>query len=153
MIIKHFLKKNFQHILIAYQRVNGKKEEDEKLKLAVSICGARNWKKVANYVKARTPIQCLHRWTKILQPGLVKGPWTIEEDRKLIEWVKKEGPVKWTQCSLFIKGRSGKQCRERWFNTLNPTVKKGDWTPEEDYMIFKLYSIYGSHWSKNSNEF
>jgi hypothetical protein len=93
-------------------------------------------------------VQCLHRWTKILKPGLTKGPWTIEEDRKLLEWIRMEGPYKWSQCSEFIQGRSGKQCRERWFNTLNPEVKKGGWSAEEDYTIFKFFSQYGSKWSK-----
>ncbi len=98
-------------------------------------------------MKGRSSIQCLHRWTKILQPGLVKGPWTIEEDKKLIEWVKLEGPKKWASCAEFIKGRNGKQCRERWFNALNPSVKKGSWTAEEDFNIFYLYNKYGSRWS------
>jgi hypothetical protein len=99
-------------------------------------------------MKTRSPVQCLHRWTKILKPGLTKGPWILEEDKKLIEWVKTEGPNKWSLCAEFIPGRSGKQCRERWFNTLNPDVKKGNWDLEEDYNIFRLYSIHGSKWSK-----
>ena len=104
--------------------------------------------KISEALGSRTPIQCLHRWTKILQPGLVKGPWTIEEDRKLTEWVKKEGPIKWSQCAEFIKGRNGKQCRERWFNSLNPEVKKGNWTVEEDFKIFFLYKKFGGKWTK-----
>jgi len=108
---------------------------------------------VAKSVFGRNQIQCLHRWTKILQPGLTKGPWTIEEDRRLLQWVKKEGPNKWTTCAEFIKGRSGKQCRERWLNTLNPNVKKGNWEPEEDFMIFKLFNEFGSQWSKINRHF
>jgi len=100
------------------------KEEDEALLNAVNIYGTKNWKLVAKAVFGRNQVQCLHRWTKILQPGLTKGPWSIEEDRKLMQWVKKEGPNKWTSCAEYIKGRSGKQCRERWLNTLNPDVKK-----------------------------
>jgi len=71
-------------------------------------------------------------------------------ERKLMQWVKKEGPCKWTTCAEYIKGRSGKQCRERWLNTLNPSVKKGGWEAEEDYLIFKLYNKFGSQWSKIS---
>jgi len=123
------------------------KEEDDILKELVLVYGGKSWKKVAEHIKGRTEIQCLHRWTKILQPGLVKGPWTIQEDRKLISWVKKFGPQKWSQCSEFIKGRSDKQCRERWFNCLNPKVKKGNWSSEEDYKIFFLYNKYGSKWA------
>jgi hypothetical protein len=99
-------------------------------------------------MKSRSPVQCLHRWTKILKPGLTKGPWIINEDKKLKEWVRMEGPNKWSQCAEFILGRSGKQCRERWFNTLNPQVKKGNWDIEEDYNIFYLFSLHGSKWSK-----
>jgi hypothetical protein len=83
-----------------------------------------------------------------LQPGLIKGPWTIEEDRKLLEWIRKEGPIKWTQCAEYIKGRNGKQCRERWFHTLNPKIVKGNWTCEEDFKIFSLYDNLGGKCAK-----
>jgi hypothetical protein len=90
----------------------------------------------------------MHRWNKILKPELIKGPWTIEQDRKLLSWVKNDGPKNWSSCAQFIKGRSGKQCRERWYNTLNPNVKKGNWEPEEDYLLFKLFNEFGCKWSK-----
>ena len=123
-------------------------DEDELLKKIVPFYGEKQWRKISQHMKGRSAIQCLHRWTKILKPGLVKGPWTTEEDQKLYEWVAKEGPTKWSQCSQIIVGRSGKQCRERWFNNLNPVVKKGNWSIEEDDLIFKLYMQYGSSWSK-----
>jgi len=123
-------------------------EEDELLRKFVPLYGEKQWRKISQNIPGRTSIQCLHRWTKILKPGLVKGPWTADEDQKLMLWVKKEGPTKWAQCSNFIKGRSGKQCRERWFNNLNPDVKKGNWTKEEDELIFELYQKHGSSWSK-----
>jgi hypothetical protein len=123
-------------------------EEDELLKKYVPLYGEKQWRKISEHVPGRTSIQCLHRWTKILKPGLVKGPWTSEEDQKLIAWVKTEGPTKWAQAAAFIRGRSGKQCRERWFNNLNPGVKKGNWSDEEDALIFELYKKHGSSWSK-----
>ena len=123
-------------------------EEDELLNKYVPMYGEKQWRKIAAHIPGRSSIQCLHRWSKILKPGLVKGPWTQEEDRKLIAWVQAEGPTKWAQAACFIKGRSGKQCRERWFNNLCPGVKKGSWSEEEDEMIFQLYQKYGSSWSK-----
>ncbi|EAR97265.1 Myb-like DNA-binding domain protein (macronuclear) [Tetrahymena thermophila SB210] len=77
-----------------------------------------------------------------------KGPWSFDEDNKLLDWVKANGPQKWSLCSETIPGRSGKQCRERWFNNLNPNVKKGNWTAEEDDMIFQGYLQHGSSWSR-----
>lgn len=123
-------------------------DEDELLRKYVPLFGEKQWRKISVHIPGRTSIQCLHRWTKILKPGLVKGPWTAEEDQKLITWVQTEGPTKWAQCANFINGRSGKQCRERWFNNLNPNVKKGNWAKEEDELIFELYKRYGSSWSK-----
>ena len=122
--------------------------EDELLRKYVPLFGEKQWRKISEHIPGRTSIQCLHRWTKILKPGLVKGPWTSEEDQKLLTWVTTEGATKWAQCSNFIQGRSGKQCRERWFNNLNPEVKKGNWTKEDDEQIYQLYQKHGSSWSK-----
>lgn len=122
-------------------------EEDELLRDAVTHYGEKHWRQIAQHVPGRTPIQCLHRWSKILKPGLVKGPWSAHEDKLLREWVDREGPCKWSQCSAIIHGRSGKQCRERWFNILNPHVKKGDWKPEEDALIFQMYQNLGPRWT------
>lgn len=134
----------------ALARKTGKwtSEEDDLLRKFVPLFGEKQWRKISENIPGRSSIQCLHRWTKILKPGLVKGRWTAEEDQKLVTWVKTEGASKWAQCANFIKGRSGKQCRERWFNNLNPDVKKGNWSKEEDELIFQLYQKYGSSWSK-----
>jgi len=123
-------------------------EEDDLLRKYVDLFGEKQWRKISQHIPGRTSIQCLHRWSKILRPGLVKGPWTPEEDQKLIAWVESEGPNKWAQAANYIVGRSGKQCRERWFNNLNPDVKKGEWTKEEDELIFGLYKKHGSSWSR-----
>ncbi len=52
--------------------------EDEILRYAVAKHGGRNWKKIAEYLEGRSDVQCLHRWQKVLRPGLIKGPWTKE---------------------------------------------------------------------------
>ena len=45
-------------------------------------------------------------------------------------------------------GRSGKQCRERWHNHLDPRVKKGDWTADEDQLIINMQAKLGNQWAK-----
>ena len=59
-------------------RGNWTAEEDELLRNAVQQYGGRNWKKISDQIPERTDVQCLHRWQKVLRPGLVKGPWTPE---------------------------------------------------------------------------
>ena len=53
-------------------------EEDNILREAVEKYGGKNWKKISDLLVDRTDVQCLHRWQKVLRPGLVKGPWTTE---------------------------------------------------------------------------
>ena len=74
----------------------------------------------------------------MLDPRLVKGPWTKEEDVKVMELVKELGPKKWSAIADHLPGRIGKQCRERWHNHLNPDIRKDAWTPEEDAVILRL---------------
>jgi hypothetical protein len=66
--------------------------EDKKLTEAVRINGGKNWKKIAENLKGRTDVQCLHRWQKVLNPSLVKGPWMDIEDRLLLHLVNIDGP-------------------------------------------------------------
>lgn len=121
--------------------------EDAALRQAVELQGEKRWRSVAQLVPGRSPIQCLHRWCKILKPGLVKGPWNESEDALLRIWIERMGPCKWADCALTIKGRTGKQCRERWTNSISPHIKKGEWRDEEDQLIFELYSAMGPKWT------
>lgn len=52
--------------------------KDTKLINAVQESGGKNWKQIAGKVFGKTEVQCLHRWTKVLNPKLTKGPWTEE---------------------------------------------------------------------------
>uniref|UniRef100_A0A8C3AXN8 MYB proto-onco like 1 n=1 Tax=Cyclopterus lumpus TaxID=8103 RepID=A0A8C3AXN8_CYCLU len=113
--------------------------QDEKLKKLVEQHGPDSWKLIANFFQGRTDGQCQHRWQKVLNPELVKGPWTKEEDQKVIDLVHKYGPKRWSVIAKHLQGRIGKQCRERWHNHLNPEVKKSSWTQEEDKIIYDAH--------------
>ena len=45
------------------------------------------------------------------------------------------------------QNRSGKQCRERWYNQLKPNVKKNNWTNEEESILFTKHMQFGNKWS------
>ena len=79
---------------------------------------------------------------------IVNGSWTREEDEKVIEWVKEHGATSWTKLAETIPGRIGKQCRERWHNSLDPNLVKTAWRPEEDEMIIKKQKELGNKWAK-----
>ncbi|CAL4953727.1 unnamed protein product [Urochloa decumbens] len=123
-------------------------EEDETLRKAVETFKGRNWKKIAEFFHDRTEVQCLHRWQKVLNPELIKGPWTQEEDDKIIDLVHKYGPTKWSIIAKSLPGRIGKQCRERWHNHLNPEIRKDAWTPEEERALINAHRVYGNKWAE-----
>ncbi|ETE72631.1 Myb-related protein B, partial [Ophiophagus hannah] len=71
-----------------------------------------------------------------------KVKWSREEV------LKKYGTKQWTLIAKHLKGRLGKQCRERWHNHLNPEVKKSSWTEEEDRIICEAHKILGNRWAE-----
>ncbi|KAK4834502.1 hypothetical protein QYF36_023936 [Acer negundo] len=123
-------------------------EEDETLRNAVATFKGKSWKKIAEFFPDRSEVQCLHRWQKVLNPDLVKGPWTQEEDDTIAELVARYGPTKWSVIAKSLPGRIGKQCRERWHNHLNPEIKKDAWTLEEELALMNAHRIHGNKWAE-----
>ena len=82
--------------------------------------------------------------------GDIRGKkiWTQEEDNILTELVEKYGTGNWTLLSSSLSPRTGKQCRERWFNHLASNVKKGDWKDGEDKIISVMQKKIGNQWAK-----
>jgi transcription factor MYB, plant len=106
--------------------------------------------------------------------GLKKGPWTSEEDERLVAYINKHGQGNWRalpknagnrsflfprSISLVIGSRlldleiinlmaglarCGKSCRLRWTNYLRPDIKRGRFSFEEDEAIIQLHSILGN---------
>ena len=52
--------------------------------------------------------------------------------------------VRWADVAALLRGRIGKQCRERWFNHLDPTINRGAFTPAEDMRLFELRRVHGA---------
>lgn len=110
--------------------------------------GNTDWKSVSSFLPGRTDSACMNRWHKVVKPGLTQGPWTHEEDKLLIKLVDKYGARKWVAIAEEMKGRSGKQCRERWHNHLNPTLNKQAWSVMEDKQILECHMKMGNKWAE-----
>ncbi|KAL1547607.1 transcription factor MYB3R-3-like [Salvia divinorum] len=123
-------------------------DEDKQLVEVVKWFKARNWKKISEYLPGRTDVQCLHRWQKVLHPDLIKSPWTKAEDDRVIEFVGRFGNKKWSFIANFVNGRNGKQCRERWYNHLDPAINKDPWTKAEEETLRHYHQVLGNKWSE-----
>ncbi|TMW67971.1 hypothetical protein Poli38472_007643 [Pythium oligandrum] len=99
--------------------------EAEKLRAVVGAHGAKDWFFIASQLPGRTDLQCRQHWFRVLQPSITKGrgSWTPEEDKILCERVKTIG-TKWTEIAQDLPGRLGKQCRDRYMNHIDPSIRK-----------------------------
>ncbi|KAM8849196.1 uncharacterized protein AB9W97_021009 [Spinachia spinachia] len=123
-------------------------DEDDKLHRLVKEFGSNSWSSVSLHIKGqRSDVECQRRWQHIKNPELVKGPWTHDEDERVLELVHKYGVKRWSLIAKHLHTRNGKQCRERWHNHLNPMVKKSGWTLEEDLTICEAHQLMGNRWA------
>ena len=67
--------------------------------------------------------------------------WSIPEDKAITTLINKYGTSNWTLLSSLMsshyryRNRSGKQCRERWHNHLEPSVNKNYWSEKEENIL------------------
>lgn len=84
----------------------------------------------------------------LLFPLSLPHTQTLTCPPQVIELVQKYGAKRWSVIAKHLKGRIGKQCRERWHNHLNPEVKKTSWTEEEDRIIYQAHEKLGNRWAE-----
>ncbi|KAL6661522.1 hypothetical protein ACP70R_000906 [Stipagrostis hirtigluma subsp. patula] len=81
--------------------------------------------------------------------GLKKGPWTAEEDQKLVSFILSNGQCCWRAVpKLAGLLRCGKSCRLRWTNYLRPDLKRGLLSDAEEKLVIDLHAQLGNRWSK-----
>jgi hypothetical protein len=112
---------------------------------------APRWNEIAANFNNHTAIDCLTKWQAVTNPPVIKGKgsWTPEEDAILREKRLLYGR-KWAKIAKHLPGRQGKQCRERFVNHLDPQLKKGEWTDDEEAILIALHEQHGNKWSNIS---
>ncbi|XVE86527.1 hypothetical protein DITRI_Ditri18aG0040800 [Diplodiscus trichospermus] len=76
-----------------------------------------------------------------------RGHWRPAEDEKLERLVEQYGPKNWNFIAQHLEGRSGKSCRLRWYNQLDPNINKKPFTEEEEEMLLTAHRIQGNKWA------
>ncbi|TMW57486.1 hypothetical protein Poli38472_003411 [Pythium oligandrum] len=86
--------------------------EDELLRRLVAG-GNKNWGEVAAKIPGRTSKQCRERWHNHLDPNIVRGAYTPEEDRIILEAQARLGN-RWSVIAAMLPGRTEDAVKIRW---------------------------------------
>lgn len=76
-----------------------------------------------------------------------RGHWRPAEDEKLRELVSQFGPQNWNLIAEKLHGRSGKSCRLRWFNQLDPRINRRPFTEDEEERLLAAHRFHGNKWA------
>ncbi|KAE8684726.1 putative quinone-oxidoreductase-like protein [Hibiscus syriacus] len=71
-----------------------------------------------------------------------RGHWRPAEDAKLKHLVAQYGPQNWNLIGEYLEGRSGKSCRLRWFNQLDPRINRRAFSDEEEERLLAAHRLY-----------
>lgn len=89
----------------------------------------------------------IKRWLHSLCPTVKKTAWTREEDELLLSLYAIHS-TKWSVIARHIPGRTDDACSKRYREALDPSLKKGDWIPEEDFHLLQAYKRLGGRWGQ-----
>ncbi|XP_023512391.1 transcription factor CSA-like [Cucurbita pepo subsp. pepo] len=82
-----------------------------------------------------------------------RGHWRPAEDNKLRQLVEQFGPQNWNYIAEHFEGRSGKSCRLRWYNQLDPNINKNPFTEEEEERLLMFQQLHGNKWALIARHF
>uniref|UniRef100_A0A673M5C5 snRNA-activating protein complex subunit 4-like n=1 Tax=Sinocyclocheilus rhinocerous TaxID=307959 RepID=A0A673M5C5_9TELE len=134
-----------------------KQDEIDELKRIVEEYNCCHWDKIAEALGVRvekfiTAFMCFQTYQRYISKTFRRKEWTKEEDeilRKLVEKMKIGNFIPYIQMSYFMEGRDGSQLAYRWTSVLDPSIKKGPWSKEEDQLLRNAVAKYGTkEWGK-----
>ncbi|CAD5206576.1 unnamed protein product [Bursaphelenchus okinawaensis] len=74
------------------------------------------------------------------------GVWKNTEDEILKAAIMKYGKNQWSRIASLLHRKSAKQCKARWYEWLDPKIKKTEWSREEDEKLLNLAKIMPTQW-------
>ncbi|XP_068067150.1 snRNA-activating protein complex subunit 4 isoform X2 [Anomalospiza imberbis] len=131
-------------------------EELERLKQIAAEHNYLDWQTIAQELGTnRTPFQCLQKY-QLYNKDLKRKEWTKDEDQMLLELVQEMrvgSHIPYKKIAYYMEGRDSAQLIYRWTKSVDPSLKKGPWTPEEDAMLMAAVNKYGEKsWYKIRTE-
>ena len=141
---------NYLHPMI--RKTKWTVDEDNKLKELVVKYKNQNWDTIAQELGTyRSAYQCMFQYQTRLNDSLRKSKWTEQEDNYLKEVVERcrfGSYIPWSKVAYFMPGRSKSQVFNRWAYSLNPSIKRGRFTKEENILMVAAVRRYGTDFSR-----
>uniref|UniRef100_A0A8C3MX93 snRNA-activating protein complex subunit 4 n=1 Tax=Geospiza parvula TaxID=87175 RepID=A0A8C3MX93_GEOPR len=120
-------------------------EELDRLKQIAAEHDCLDWQSIAQELGTnRTPFQCLQKY-QLYNKDLKRKEWTKDEDQMLLELVQEMrvgSHIPYKKIAYYMEGRDSAQLIYRWTKSVDPSLKKGPWTPEEDAMLLAAVKKY-----------
>lgn len=130
-------------------------EEEKKLAALAEKYGCQDWDKIAAELGTnRSGYQCFIVFQNKLNTSLKKNVWDPDEDLKLLKTVEKHrigDYIPWGKVAYHMEGRTKTQVFNRWTYSVNPRIRKGRFTPDEDIMILVGVKMWGEDFQRISN--
>lgn len=119
--------------------------ETQQLRAIADKHGARDWARIAAELgTGRAPHACLRQYQRRCNPALVNtGGFSAAEDQELAHLVAAHGDAQWALVAAESSGRRGvSQLQNRWRKAVDPTLRHGRWTVEEDIRLLLAVKAY-----------
>uniref|UniRef100_A0A8C3QRH7 Small nuclear RNA activating complex polypeptide 4 n=1 Tax=Cyanoderma ruficeps TaxID=181631 RepID=A0A8C3QRH7_9PASS len=120
-------------------------EEIERLKQIAAKQNCLDWQTIAQKLGTnRTAFQCLQKY-QIYNKDFKRKEWSRDEDQMLLELVQEMrvgNHIPYKKIAYYMEGRDSAQLIYRWTKSVDPSLKKGPWTPEEDGMLMAAVQKY-----------
>ncbi|NXB71174.1 SNPC4 protein, partial [Donacobius atricapilla] len=134
---------NWEHPSI--NKTEWTEEEIERLKVIAANHNYLDWQTIAEELGTnRTAFQCLQKY-QVYNKDLKRKEWTRDEDRMLLDLVQEMrvgNHIPYKKIAYYMEGRDSAQLIYRWTKSVDPSLKKGPWTPEEDGMLMAAVKKY-----------
>ncbi|EPS66301.1 hypothetical protein M569_08471, partial [Genlisea aurea] len=130
---------NIDHVMLSIKDVNITPEGMR------SFLPKVNWEQVAAmYVPGRTGEECQSRFLNCEDPLINRDPWTVTEDKNLLHILQQRGLSNWIEIAALLgTSRTPSQCLARYQRSLNASMLKRDWSPQEDDDLRAAVETYG----------
>ena len=112
-------------------------QENKLLKEWVKVHGAKNWEACGRYIQGRSGKQCREHWNNCLNPELIKGDWTSEEDF-LIMFFYEKCQGSWKKIIPLFNGRIENSIKNRFYSQLRKYATQHMTTKERKELCAKI---------------